>query len=93
MVTLIDTLLYFLVSFFFLQSVANVLSSIHMEALDKMPRLAGEIMEDLLATYNVPENKRVSRFCRKINVLKIRNSVFQGSKLDFFRGSHLGPGS
>ncbi len=41
------------------RSSASVLTSIHWENLDDMSESAGQLMEKLLLTNNVPEDKRV----------------------------------
>ena len=44
------------------QTSATVLSSIHIENVDKSPKLASEIMEDLLKVHKIPQDKQVSHF-------------------------------
>lgn len=37
---------------------ANVITSIHMENLDKSPKMPSEIMEEIIASFKIPENKQ-----------------------------------
>ena len=43
--------------------VASALNSIHMEGIEKIDKLAGDIMEDLTQQHSIPEDKKVCASC------------------------------
>ena len=47
---------------FYLQNQANVITSIHMENLDKSPKMPSEIMEEIISSFKIPENKQVLEY-------------------------------
>ena len=61
--------------FFYLQNQANVITSIHMENLDKSPKMPSEIMEEIIASFKIPENKQVLEYSSFL-LLQVQCYVF-----------------